>query len=150
MHDLLQAAIRRARFTRPPPPPKQIPIIEVAPAAEPIAVTVAIPTPKLSPYPKVKEIVAVVARRYGVTDLDVVSQRRTATVVRPRQIVCYLAKMLTPLSLPQIGNAIGGRDHTTVLHAVRKITGLSGGDPVLNDELTQLSSRLMEGRRAVD
>ena len=60
-------------------------------------------------------------RRYNVSRSDILSERRTAAVVQPRQIAMYLSKVLTLRSLPEIGRRFGGRDHTTVLHAVRKI-----------------------------
>ena len=67
-----------------------------------------------------------VARQYNVSRSDLLSSRRTANVVRPRQVAMYLAKTLTLRSLPEIGRRFGGRDHTTVLHAVRKIEALVG------------------------
>jgi chromosomal replication initiator protein len=72
------------------------------------------------------------------------SSRRTANVVRPRQIAMYLAKTLTLRSLPEIGRRFGGRDHTTVLHAVRKIEGLVGSDTALSDEIELLKRQLQE------
>ena len=74
----------------------------------------------------IEDIQRVVARQYDVSRSDMLSARRTANVVRPRQIAMYLAKTLTLRSLPEIGRKFGGRDHTTVLHAVRKIEGLVG------------------------
>jgi len=65
-------------------------------------------------------------------------------VVKPRQIAMYLAKVLTPRSLPEIGRRFGGRDHTTVLHAVRKIEGLAKIDTTLNEELELLKRMLLE------
>ncbi len=70
---------------------------------------------------RIEEIQRIVARHYNVNRSDLLSSRRTANVVRPRQIAMYLAKTLTLRSLPEIGRRFGGRDHTTVLHAVRKI-----------------------------
>lgn len=64
------------------------------------------------------------ARYYNVTRADMLSHRRTNTVVKPRQIAMYLCKILTMKSLPEIGRMFGDRDHTTVLHAVRKIEDL--------------------------
>jgi chromosomal replication initiator protein len=72
------------------------------------------------------------------------SSRRTANVVRPRQIAMYLAKTLTLRSLPEIGRRFGGRDHTTVLHAVRKIETLADGDKALSEEIEILKRMLME------
>jgi chromosomal replication initiator protein len=65
-------------------------------------------------------------------------------VVRPRQIAMYLAKTLTLRSLPEIGRRFGGRDHTTVLHAVRKIEGLVDSDATLADEIELLKRLLQE------
>jgi chromosomal replication initiator protein len=65
-------------------------------------------------------------------------------VVRPRQVAMYLAKTLTLRSLPEIGRRFGGRDHTTVLHAVRKIEGLVGNDMALAEEIEILKRQLQE------
>jgi chromosomal replication initiator protein len=86
----------------------------------------------------------VVARQYNVSRSDLLSSRRTATVVRPRQVAMYLAKTLTLRSLPEIGRRFGGRDHTTVLHAVRKIEGLVGNDMALAEEIEILKRQLQE------
>ena len=86
----------------------------------------------------------IVARHYNVSRADLLSSRRTANVVRPRQIAMYLAKTLTLRSLPEIGRRFGGRDHTTVLHAVRKIEGLVGNDTVLAEEIDLLKRLLQE------
>ena len=70
--------------------------------------------------------------------------RRTANVVRPRQVAMYLAKTLTLRSLPEIGRRFGGRDHTTVLHAVRKIEALVSKDIALSEEVESLKRQLQE------
>jgi chromosomal replication initiator protein len=93
---------------------------------------------------KIEEIQRIVARRYNVSRGDLISSRRTANVVRPRQIAMYLAKTLTLRSLPEIGRRFGGRDHTTVLHAVRKIEGLVGNDGALAEEIETLKRELQE------
>lgn len=93
---------------------------------------------------KIEEIQRVVARRYNVSRGDLLSSRRTANVVRPRQIAMYLAKTLTLRSLPEIGRRFGGRDHTTVLHAVRKIEGLVGNDGALAEEIETIKRELQE------
>ena len=93
---------------------------------------------------KIEDIQRVVARHYNVSKADLLSSRRTRTIVRPRQIAMYLAKMLTPRSLPEIGRRFGGRDHTTVLHAVRKIEGLIEGDMTLADEIELLKRMIDE------
>ena len=93
---------------------------------------------------KIEDIQRVVARQYNVSRSDLLSSRRTANVVRPRQVAMYLAKTLTLRSLPEIGRRFGGRDHTTVLHAVRKIEGLVGNDLALAEEIEILKRQLQE------
>ena len=93
---------------------------------------------------KIEDIQRIVARQYNVSRADLLSSRRTANVVRPRQVAMYLAKTLTLRSLPEIGRRFGGRDHTTVLHAVRKIEGLVGNDAMLADEIEILKRQLQE------
>ena len=92
---------------------------------------------------KIEDIQKLVASHYNVSRADILSSRRTATVVRPRQIAMYLSKALTPRSLPEIGRRFGGRDHTTVLHAVRKIENLCGAETTLAEEL-ELFKRLLQ------
>jgi chromosomal replication initiator protein len=91
---------------------------------------------------KIEDIQRVVARQYNVSRSDLLSSRRTANVVRPRQVAMYLAKTLTLRSLPEIGRRFGGRDHTTVLHAVRKIEGLVSADTALFGEMELLKNQL--------
>ena len=93
---------------------------------------------------KIEDIQRVVARQYNVSRADLLSSRRTANVVRPRQIAMYLAKALTLRSLPEIGRRFGGRDHTTVLHAVRKIETLASNDSALAEEIELLKRLLQE------
>jgi chromosomal replication initiator protein len=93
---------------------------------------------------RIEDIQRIVARQYNVSRADLLSSRRTANVVRPRQVAMYLAKVLTLRSLPEIGRRFGGRDHTTVLHAVRKIEALSGNDTALADEIESLKRQLQD------
>ena len=93
---------------------------------------------------KIEDIQKLVASHYSVSRADILSSRRTAAVVKPRQVAMFLAKMLTPRSLPEIGRRFGGRDHTTVLHAVRKIEALLQSDPSLRDTLELLKRMLQE------
>jgi chromosomal replication initiator protein len=93
---------------------------------------------------KIEDIQRIVARHYNVSRPDLLSSRRTANVVRPRQVAMYLAKTLTLRSLPEIGRRFGGRDHTTVLHAVRKIEHLVGSDSALAEEVEALKRQLQE------
>lgn len=93
---------------------------------------------------KIEDIQKLVATRYNVSRADILSERRTAAVVKPRQIAMYLSKALTPRSLPEIGRRFGGRDHTTVLHAVRKIEKQITEDRSLHDEVDLLKRMLQE------
>jgi len=96
---------------------------------------------------RIEEIQRVVARHFNVSKQDLLSNRRTRSIVRPRQVAMYLAKMMTLRSLPEIGRRFGGRDHTTVLHAVRKIEDIMAGDGKLAQEL-ELLKRLIEEQAA--
>ncbi len=93
---------------------------------------------------KIEDIQKRVATHYNVSRADLLSSRRTAAVVMPRQIAMYLAKSLTLRSLPEIGRRFGGRDHTTVLHAVRKIDNLCNTNTTLRDEIELLKRMLQE------
>jgi chromosomal replication initiator protein len=81
----------------------------------------------------IENIQKTVADFYKIKVADMYSKKRPASIARPRQIAMYLAKEMTQKSLPEIGDSFGGRDHTTVLHAVRKI----GGERTKNTELNQ-------------
>ncbi|MEP3429193.1 MAG: chromosomal replication initiator protein DnaA [Roseibium sp.] len=91
---------------------------------------------------KVEEIQQVVCKHFSVTKSDLLSPCRARTLVRPRQIAMYIAKVMTGRSLPEIGRRFGNRDHTTVLHAVRKIDGMVAQDKVLAQEV-ELLKRLI-------
>jgi chromosomal replication initiator protein len=93
---------------------------------------------------RIEDIQRVVSKHYNVSRSDLLSSRRTRTIVRPRQIAMYLSKMLTPRSLPEIGRRFGGRDHTTVLHAVRKIEELAASDNTLQQEIEMLKRNIAE------
>ena len=93
---------------------------------------------------KIEDIQKLVANHYSVSRADILSSRRTAVVVKPRQVAMFLAKTLTMRSLPEIGRRFGGRDHTTVLHAVRKIEALSANDMTLREEIELLKRMLQE------
>ena len=93
---------------------------------------------------RIEDIQRVVARHYNVSRQELVSNRRTRVIVKPRQIAMYLSKTLTPRSFPEIGRRFGGRDHTTVLHAVRKIEELISGDTKLSHEIELLKRLINE------
>jgi chromosomal replication initiator protein len=91
---------------------------------------------------KIEDILRIISRHFGVSKGDLLSQRRHRSVVWPRQVGMYLAKQLTARSLPEIGRRFGNRDHTTVLHAIRKIEGELVDNPRLKEELEELKKLL--------
>jgi chromosomal replication initiator protein len=93
---------------------------------------------------RIDDILRTVSKHYGVNRGDLLSGRRNRSIVRPRQIGMYLAKLLTSRSLPEIGRRFGNRDHTTVLHAIRKIEQLMNDDNQLREEIELLKRLLRE------
>lgn len=91
----------------------------------------------------IDEIQKKVAEYFSVRVSDMHSPRRARTVARPRQIAMYLSKQLTPRSLPEIGRKFGGRDHTTVLHAVKKIEALIAEEKSMREDI-ELLRRMLE------
>ncbi|WP_068299237.1 chromosomal replication initiator protein DnaA [Pararhodobacter sp. CCB-MM2] len=91
----------------------------------------------------VEEIQRKVAEHYNIRLSDMIGPKRLRTIARPRQIAMYLAKHMTTRSLPEIGRRFGGRDHTTILHGVRKVEELRGSDSQLAEDL-ELLKRLLE------
>ena len=83
------------------------------------------------------------AEHFNVRIADMHSARRARAVARPRQVAMYLAKQLTSRSLPEIGRKFGGRDHTTVMHAVRKIEELKTTDSSFAEDV-DLLRRMLE------
>ncbi len=90
----------------------------------------------------VQEIQKACAIFYGISVNGILSARRTADVVKPRQVGYFLSKVLTLKSLPEIGKRFGDRDHTSVLHGVRKIDRSRKSDPDLESELQKIASSL--------
>lgn len=105
-----------------PPPPPDVPMFLIG--------------------PMVNDIIETVAAYYKLTPRDLISSRRTQNVVRPRQIVMWLAKNLTTRSMPYIGKRLNDRDHTTVLHGVRKIEAMRQTDPEMQRDLDILKAKL--------
>ena len=91
----------------------------------------------------VSVIIAAVCTYYGIRRADLLSVQRHRSVARPRQVAMYLSKMLTSKSLPEIGRRFGGRDHTTVIHAVRKIEELKSVDNQISEDI-ELLRRMLE------
>ncbi|MGB0920157.1 MAG: chromosomal replication initiator protein DnaA [Alphaproteobacteria bacterium] len=92
----------------------------------------------------IEEIQRRTAEYFEIRLADMMSPRRARAVARPRQVAMYLAKQLTTRSLPEIGRKFGGRDHTTVMHAVKKIEELRETDAQMNDDV-DLLKRTLEG-----
>ncbi len=91
----------------------------------------------------IEEIQKKVAEHFNIRFADMHSARRARAVARPRQVAMYLSKQLTSRSLPEIGRKFGGRDHTTVMHAVRKIDELRATDSSFNEDV-ELLKRMLE------
>jgi chromosomal replication initiator protein len=92
----------------------------------------------------IEEIQKKVAEHYNIRLADMSSARRARAVARPRQVAMYLSKQLTARSLPEIGRKFGDRDHTTVMHAVRKVEELCATDPTFSEDV-ELLRRMLEG-----
>jgi len=88
--------------------------------------------------PTVDKIQRATAKQFGISMEEMLSKRRARAIARPRQVAMYLAKMLTTRSLPDIGRRFGGRDHTTVIHAVKRIDQLRAEDSGLNSNIETL------------
>ncbi|MCB2142300.1 MAG: chromosomal replication initiator protein DnaA, partial [Rhodobacteraceae bacterium] len=91
----------------------------------------------------IEEIQRKVAEHYNIRLSDMIGPKRVRTIARPRQIAMYLAKNMTTRSFPEIGRRFGGRDHTTIMHGIRKIEELKASDSQLAEDLTLLR-RLLE------
>ncbi|MFN0113938.1 MAG: chromosomal replication initiator protein DnaA [Paracoccaceae bacterium] len=91
----------------------------------------------------IEEIQRKVAEHYNVRLSDMIGPKRVRTIARPRQVAMYLAKQMTTRSLPEIGRRFGGRDHTTIMHGIRKVEELKAGDSQLAEDI-DLLRRLLE------
>lgn len=169
------AAVFRAQHPQPippPPPPKPTPTEPIPPwERDVLYVSSSPPEEAIKPlvlllfaylvkahlfhvkrersYARIEAIQRVVADYYDLSFIDMLSHRRTAKLVRPRQVAMYLAKKLTLKSLPEIGRRFRGRDHTTVLHGIKRITELVEHDADLAHDVDELETLLtphqMEG-----
>jgi hypothetical protein len=119
-----------------------VPVVEIAPVEntpEPVEV---IPEKPIVSRVTVRQIIDLVCPRYCVTPIDLVSHRRSQKVCLPRQVVMWLARHLTTLSMPAIGRLLGDRDHTTILSGIRKIDALRETDIQLQATLDDLHREL--------
>jgi hypothetical protein len=88
----------------------------------------------ITPFASIREIQELVCRRCGISRAEMVSPRRNSSLIRPRHMAIGLAKVLTNRSFPEIGNQFGRRDHTTILHAVRRVK------PIIDDVFDAVES----------
>lgn len=93
----------------------------------------------------VEDIQRTVAGHYNIKVSDMHSARRSVAVARPRQIAMYLSKQLTAKSLPEIGRKFGGKDHTTVMHAIKRVEELCGRDNEMREDVELISRMLQNG-----
>jgi len=96
----------------------------------------------------ISDIIDVVTRHFDVRLTDLQSKRRSQSITVPRQICMYLARRLTKHSLEEIGGHLGGRDHTTVMHACSKISGSQESDPKMQALLDELTKRITQTQQA--
>lgn len=107
-----------------------------------------LPAPNAPAAPAVSTIIEFVARRYGITALDIVSERRSKHIVMPRQIAMWLACVLTPFGTVRIGRRFGDRDHSTVMHARDKIARMIAADSAFAAEVEAIRCAIVERRTA--
>ena len=98
--------------------------------------------PAFRPRLTARRIQEVVAGYYAIPVEEMTSQRRARTITGPRQVAMYLTRELTPKSLPDIGRLFGGRDHTTVLHAIRSISGRMERDHEFAESVETIRHRI--------
>jgi hypothetical protein len=144
MTDPLTLARRRAIWAKDARQPKQVPVAPTPPALEvappPKSVELVAPLPTRHPMEIVQRAVAAA---YGLELAILLSPRRSKEFVRPRQVAMYICSQLLPVSLPQIGRRFR-RDHTTVLHAIRKIELMRRTDLKFDFELSKMMDDLRE------
>ena len=92
-----------------------------------------------------EQIVEAVAQFYHISAEEIKGRRRSKDIVRPRQVVMFLARQETPASLPEIGAALGGRDHTTVIYGIEKVKGLQQEDSTLRRQILAIREQLYNG-----
>lgn len=89
-------------------------------------------------------VIKVTAQHFGIASAALTGPSRTSDIVRPRQVAMYLAWVMTGRSLPELGRRFGGRDHTTVLHASRKVADLADNDPAMRICLEEIGARCVD------
>jgi hypothetical protein len=165
-----EARARRSRLWVVPAPPVPEPVADEAPSrpsrlmAEIIREVIdaavlaspltgpPVPVEKSDPEikaPRVRFIIEHVAAFYGISMLEMISDRRETRIVKPRQVAMYLARRLTARSLPEIGRQLGGKDHTTVIHGSRKIAADLETSDALASDIAELTRRIEAGEPVV-
>jgi hypothetical protein len=144
---LLEAILRAQGYhvpTQPPPPPRRRPVRQRAPTPlpHPPECCTECGAPKSPVGGMVNHIQHAVSAYYDLHPSTMVSQRRGYAIAHPRQVAMYLASELTPKSLPAIGRCFGGRDHTTVIHAIRAVRRRIETDPAIATDVEVLRERL--------
>lgn len=143
---LADARARRAWLYRPGPDP--VPVVAKeepkAPYVKPDYVRdwMKLAIPESTKPAAHRQIIRLVADAFGVTYLDIISQRRSAKIVLPRQIAFYIMRKHTTMSFPMIGGFVGGRDHTTVLHGVAKMEDRLQHDAMLRQVVDTIVARI--------
>lgn len=151
---LATQTVRKAVKLRHPPPPRIIAINDLTPGPIPIHIVVIAPEekpvdapqpePTHSRHPTIASIISAVCQKYGVTKLDLISERRQNTVVLARQVAMHLARSMTLRSFPAIGLQLGGRDHTTVMHGARRIKERREANPAFDAEVAEIEKSLQQ------
>lgn len=128
----IEIDLKRRRVV-PPPSPAPIPTVHMAPLQ-----------PYRAPrwYPAAQDITRVICEHYRVTVMDLRSGCKCRDIVRPRMAWCYIARTMTPWSTPKIGQFLGGRDHTTVLSAYRRMQNLIAADPAIAADIAAVRAAL--------
>jgi hypothetical protein len=137
----------------PEPKPEQVVMVpEVVPMPAPAEPALPFMMPEIdgAKRPSIRYVLDRVAKYFNLRPLDIIAPRRTANVVRPRQIVMFFAKICTPRSFPEIGRRLGGRDHTTILHGVRVIEKLRGTDTAVAAAVNDIAASIVEDGFEVD
>ncbi len=158
LQDIHRAHVaRQTRLGNAPPPrvvlkpPVPKPIVATAPRPAPIAKSsthqrdwLLVASPGFSGI-SVRKIQDAVCARFGIPISDLMSHRRVQKLAKPRQVAMYMTQRLTVLSLPQIGRAFAGRDHSTILHGIERIGKMRTIMPELDAELVYLEGALRSG-----
>lgn len=92
----------------------------------------------------IKDCITIVGKQYGFAPVELLSARRQAPLVKARHVACWLAKYSTASSYPKIAHCLGGRDHTTILHAIKRIEARRAADPAFRAETDALLAKVRQ------